>query len=146
MFIINIYIYVYIYIVQYLVLINHVCKWSSCAKGQGAKCKGQNHHQHQVVCRGMLQQHANLTTTTDQLKVSMGAVGVHDAAIIATFIKGKGGLRENALLAKDTHTRTCMVLPEACPTMLCIRLRFVKCILQLALYPEHCQTSTVRAQ
>ena len=74
----------------------------------------------------------------------MGAVGVHDAAIIATFIKGKGGLRENALLAKDTHT--CMVLPEACPTMLCIRLIFVQCMLQLALYPEHCQISTVQAQ
>ena len=55
------------------------------AKGQGAGCKGQD--QHQARQNGMQQQHATpTTTTTDQLRISTSAGGVHDAAIIATCV------------------------------------------------------------
>ena len=63
---------------------NHpVCKWNVCAKGQGARCKAQD--QHNTSWSGMQQHQA--TPTTDQLRLSTGVVGVHNAVIIAACVR-----------------------------------------------------------
>ena len=55
-------------------------------KGQGARCKGQD--QLSASRSGMQQQHATpITTTTDQFRISTGAGGVHNAAIIVTCVR-----------------------------------------------------------
>ena len=57
---------------------------------------------------GMQQQHATPTTaTTDQLRISMGATGVHDAAIIATFIRATSLLPCAALTQVAMSAASC---------------------------------------
>ena len=87
---------------------HHVCKWSVCAKGQGTRCKGIS-----VSWSGMQQQHATpTTTTTNQLRISTGAIGVNDPAIIATCVRAAS---ERKLItsrlcpgSNTHHTCTCM--------------------------------------
>ena len=87
---------------------HHVCKWSLCANGwgrntttvsccwwqplqaQGAKVRVQGAKVRTSISpsqSGIQQQHANpTTTTTDQLRISTSAAGVHDAAIFVTCV------------------------------------------------------------
>ena len=59
----------------------HICNFIENSQGtMGARCKGQDQHQHKSERDAA----ATCTTTTDQLRISTGAGGVHDAAIMAT--------------------------------------------------------------
>ena len=59
-------------------------------KGQGARCKGQDQHQHKLEWNAVLQLPPQLTS-------SGSAGGVHDAAIIATCVRAGHGRNLNCV-------------------------------------------------
>ena len=86
------------------------CCWWQPPQAQGAKVRVQGAKVRSSISasrKGMQQQHATpTTTTTDQLRISTGAGGVHDAAIIATCrISGTtAGAAHFSMYEYSTHT------------------------------------------
>ena len=63
-----------------------VRKWSVCVNGQGARCKGQDQYQHKLEWDAATTCSSS-HEATNQLRISTGTVGVHNAAIIATCVR-----------------------------------------------------------
>ena len=85
---------------------------SAICKGQGARCKGYDHH----PCKSErdAEIHATpttttITTTTDQLRISTGAGEVHNAAVIATCIRVGHGRNLNCVPLYTICNDCCIV-------------------------------------
>ena len=80
------------------------CKWSLCANSWERNTRTSI----SASWNGM--QHATpTTTTTDQLRISTGAGGVHDAAIIATCVRANNSNSFHALPLLCIYSASCKI-------------------------------------